>query len=108
MTQCPSCGAAADFDARYCAKCGAPLTDDAPARPTPSGLDAEVLVLARDGRKIDAIKRYREATGSGLKEAKDAVEALMAEHGLAKQGAGCGSAVLLMLVLAGLGWLCIA
>ena len=28
------------------------------------------------GRKIEALKRYREATGVGLKEAKDAVEAI--------------------------------
>ncbi|MDX2014392.1 MAG: ribosomal protein L7/L12 [Myxococcaceae bacterium] len=32
--------------------------------------------LLRAGRKIEAIKRYRELTGVGLKEAKDAVEAL--------------------------------
>jgi hypothetical protein len=31
------------------------------------------------GRKISAIKTYREATGSGLKEAKDAVEVLEAD-----------------------------
>jgi ribosomal protein L7/L12 len=31
------------------------------------------------GRKIQAIKIYREATGLGLKEAKDAVEAIEAE-----------------------------
>ena len=31
------------------------------------------------GRKIQAIKIYREATGEGLKQAKDAVEALEAE-----------------------------
>ena len=31
------------------------------------------------GRKIDAIKLYRECTGKGLKEAKDFVEALEAE-----------------------------
>jgi ribosomal protein L7/L12 len=28
----------------------------------------------RDGRKIQAIKAYREITGAGLKEAKEAVE----------------------------------
>lgn len=28
------------------------------------------------GRKIDAVKLYREATGKGLKESKEAVEAL--------------------------------
>ncbi|MFI6563837.1 ribosomal protein L7/L12 [Streptomyces sp. NPDC050534] len=34
----------------------------------------EVGALLRDGRKIEAIKVYREATGAGLKEAKEAVE----------------------------------
>jgi ribosomal protein L7/L12 len=33
----------------------------------------------RAGRKISAIKTYREATGTDLKEAKDAVEAIEAE-----------------------------
>lgn len=37
---------------------------------------SEVKQLAQAGRKIDAIKAYREATGVGLKEAKDAVEAM--------------------------------
>ncbi|MFC0545536.1 ribosomal protein L7/L12 [Kutzneria chonburiensis] len=36
--------------------------------------DQDVVNLARSGRKIEAIKRYRELTGAGLKEAKDAVE----------------------------------
>jgi ribosomal protein L7/L12 len=34
------------------------------------------------GRKIQAIKEYREATGVSLKEAKDAVELLARQHGL--------------------------
>ena len=37
----------------------------------------EVLVLLRNGKKIQAIKVYREITGAGLKEAKDAVERLV-------------------------------
>ncbi|NUQ99530.1 MAG: hypothetical protein HOY79_24250 [Streptomyces sp.] len=36
----------------------------------------EVNALLRDGKKIQAIKVYREATGAGLKEAKDAVDKL--------------------------------
>jgi ribosomal protein L7/L12 len=36
----------------------------------------EVAALAREGRKIDAIKRYRELTGADLGEAKRAVEAM--------------------------------
>ena len=39
----------------------------------------EILALLREGNKIPAIKRYRELTGVGLKDAKDAVE-LMGLH----------------------------
>ena len=42
----------------------------------------EVLHHLRHGRKIQAIKAYRQATGEGLKEAKDAVEELARERGL--------------------------
>jgi hypothetical protein len=34
-----------------------------------------ITVALANGRKIDAIKIYREATGAGLKESKDAIEA---------------------------------
>ncbi|MER5403755.1 ribosomal protein L7/L12 [Streptomyces sp. NPDC002769] len=34
----------------------------------------QVVALVRDGRKVQAIKAYREFTGVGLREAKDAVE----------------------------------
>ncbi|POX51245.1 ribosomal protein L7/L12 [Streptomyces sp. Ru72] len=33
-----------------------------------------VAALLRDGRRIQAVKVYREITGAGLKEAKEAVE----------------------------------
>ncbi|MBF6224092.1 ribosomal protein L7/L12 [Nocardia abscessus] len=51
---------------------------EAPVRAVPSvprgdGM-AEVDALLLQGKKIHAIKRYRELTGCGLKEAKDAVE----------------------------------
>ncbi|KAB1149435.1 hypothetical protein F7R91_06730 [Streptomyces luteolifulvus] len=36
----------------------------------------EVAALARDGRTIEAVKMYREVTGAGLKEAKEAVDKL--------------------------------
>ncbi len=36
--------------------------------------DDEVLEMARRGDKIGAIKMYRERTGAGLKEAKDAID----------------------------------
>ena len=39
-------------------------------------LQKEVLSLLEEGNKIGAIKRFREETGAGLKQAKDAVEAI--------------------------------
>jgi hypothetical protein len=38
--------------------------------------DPEIISLIKEGRMIDAIKRHRDLTGSGLKEAKDAIDAL--------------------------------
>ena len=40
------------------------------------GAYPEVVEAIRGGNTIQAIKHYRERTGVGLKEAKDAVEAL--------------------------------
>ncbi|MEV5719152.1 hypothetical protein AB0L41_35140 [Amycolatopsis mediterranei] len=37
---------------------------------------AEVTALLRQGKKIQAIKAYRDRTGADLKEARDAVERL--------------------------------
>lgn len=37
---------------------------------------ARVLELKQRGKLIEAIKVYREATGAGLREAKEAVERL--------------------------------
>ena len=50
----------------------------APKSPPPPAADSypDVVAALRAGNKIEAIKHYRAATGVGLKEAKDAVEAL--------------------------------
>lgn len=56
---------------------GSPPALAASAPPTAAGDGmAEVRALAAAGNKIGAIKRYRELTRVGLKEAKDFVEAL--------------------------------
>jgi large subunit ribosomal protein L7/L12 len=41
-----------------------------------SGVPADVVALAQGGKKIEAIKRYRELTGVGLREAKDVVDGI--------------------------------
>jgi hypothetical protein len=61
------------------------------------------------GRKIEAIKIYKEATGLGLKEAKDAVDALEADlrarhpgKFAAAKGKGCLGPAALFCLCAGL------
>ena len=41
-----------------------------------TGVSPEVINLMRQGKKIQAIKQYRQETGVGLKEAKDFVDSL--------------------------------
>lgn len=50
-------------------------TDELPPRIDGAGR-AEILALVRDGKKISAVKRTRELTGMGLKDAKEYVESL--------------------------------
>ena len=59
-----------------------------PAMPMPDGWqqdpnNTEIISLLRARKKINAIKLYREQTGVGLKEAKDAVEQIEASLNLA-------------------------
>jgi ribosomal protein L7/L12 len=56
---------------------GEPLEGAAPAAPE-AALKEEIRTLVLSGRMIDAVKLYRERTGTGLKDAKDAVDAIAA------------------------------
>jgi ribosomal protein L7/L12 len=49
--------------------------------PASDDVDPQLLELLMAGEKIKAIKLYREKTKLGLKESKEAVEALAARHG---------------------------
>ncbi|MCA8996642.1 MAG: ribosomal protein L7/L12 [Planctomycetaceae bacterium] len=65
------------------------------------------------GKKIEAIKIYRECTGKGLKDAKDFIDALHSrlrdetpEKFSESSGVGCGTGVLLLcgvVIIAALG-----
>ena len=57
--------------------------------------------MLRDGLKIKAIKRVRQETGAGLKEAKDAVEAYTAAQGIETPASSSGCLVVLVLLGAG-------
>jgi ribosomal protein L7/L12 len=87
MTQCPICQHENPAAADRCSACGAALTtiaesrdDDnpyiAPAATNDPPFDQRIRQLLIDGRKIEAVKLYREQTGAGLAEAKEAVEAI--------------------------------
>ncbi len=59
-----------------------------------------LVSLLKQGRKIDAIKVYREVTGSGLKESKEVVESIAARYGLSgSQRIGCLGLIVLSLVI---------
>lgn len=90
--QCPACGAPLNITSSaatlHCPYCNnvvivpETLRGSAPETPMPNNaIDPariqEIVAIARGGNKIEAIKRYRQLTEVGLKEAKDAVEALM-------------------------------
>jgi len=107
MPKCPSCKYLIAVGAERCEKCGAAISWEPRVAGAPQAGDAadereqEILGLLREGRKISAIKLFREKEGVGLKEAKDAVEALAARHGIA-QRAGCTTVVLAALLAAAL------
>ena len=69
-----------------------------PLPATPEKLMAEVLQLVRDKHYLLAVKRYRDATGSSLKESREAIDKLMSAHGLEPPKSGCGSFLFGMLV----------
>ncbi len=81
---------------------GRQWTGAAPPDADEPQLHREVLDLARSGDFLGAIKRYREATGRGLQESKEAVEALARRHGVgvpAARGCAKSAAVLIGLLL---------
>jgi ribosomal protein L7/L12 len=111
MIRCPQCDHFNIEGAAACERCGAALAPTAAAPPAPpvssgSSLDAQVLSIAATGGKIAAIKWHREQTGQGLKESKDAVEALLRRHNVSPAKSGCAGMVLLAITLAGvaIGW----
>lgn len=61
------------------------------------------------GNKIEAIKIYREASGKGLKEAKDFIDALVpklveqdpVKYAAAEKSGGCASLIVFALLLSG-------
>jgi hypothetical protein len=78
-------------------------------QPVPDDVASEIREAILAGRKIEAIKLYRQASGEGLKEANDFVEAVQAELKRTEPGAftastgkGCGATAAAVLLLCGI------
>ena len=59
----------------------------------------EVIRLLQAGSKIPAVRVYKNATGCGLKQAKEAVESIAEEMGIESKGTGCSAAILAILLM---------
>jgi hypothetical protein len=108
--ECPYCSRPLPEQAERCDACGAWVAGQTRVtaataglgEPAPSALDFEDLLakLVREGKKIQAIKQYRDATGAGLKEAKEYVEWLAARRGISVRcGSGCATTTAALLAL---------
>lgn len=78
---------------------------DTLAQPTTphDDMEGELLALLAAGRKIEAVKLYKQRTGVQLIDAKQAVETLAARHGIVAKGGGCaGVLAVILLAAAGL------
>lgn len=124
MSRCPFCDTRNAASAPACSECGAELSlpDDraagavggVPAPEVDPALDdvpeldlfeTELVNLLKEGRKIEAIKRYRQQTGAGLKSAKVAVEQFAAKQGLPGTQSGCRSASVILLAVVVATWM---
>jgi ribosomal protein L7/L12 len=72
MPRCSFCDTSIRHGDSRCPSCGKPVS------PSPDGqqVESEVLQLLRRGRKLEAIKLYKNAFDCSLLEAKNAVESL--------------------------------
>jgi ribosomal protein L7/L12 len=89
VVRCPSCGAPLQQALAACPFCkvalawpGQQATPDASANQGPE-VPPDVLQELRNGNKIGAIKAYHTAYKCGLKEAKDFVDRLERQLGMA-------------------------
>jgi ribosomal protein L7/L12 len=105
MPICPFCNESNPADVGICKNCGGTIPREDSTAEGLSDLDQQILELMKGQKKIEAIKLYRGKTGKGLKEAKDAVEALAAKYGIESKGAGCAGVVLLLILLPVAWWI---
>ncbi|MEX0716132.1 MAG: membrane dipeptidase [Planctomycetaceae bacterium] len=118
--QCLHCGHDNPPDAAQCVACGADLAQDDSISPGDSSAEGhddatpaeraiakDIASLLKEGKKVEAVKRYRQATGTDLVDAVAAIDKIQEKHGIKSKGCIGGVLSLLMLavLLSGLGGL---
>jgi ribosomal protein L7/L12 len=95
------CGEENPSGVGLCKTCGGSIPMEESQQPdvAPGSFEEQLLTLLRQGNKIQAIKLYREKSGTGLKEAKDAVEDLAKQHNITSSRSGCASVLLIFAVV---------
>ncbi len=81
--QCPNCGAPRT-DPAVCEFCDVVFETGARAPKATRGFSDEVVAAVRAGNKIEAIRLHRLANKSSLLQAKEAIEQLERQLGLAR------------------------
>ncbi|MEQ8787949.1 MAG: hypothetical protein RIC55_16705 [Pirellulaceae bacterium] len=66
-----------------------------------AALESEIVAVLRDQSPIAAIKRYREASGGSLRDAKIAVDAIARRHGMRSAPSGCAVMIVTIAVILG-------
>ncbi len=99
MAFCKVCGCNISGQAGdTCEQCNAEAS-----KPREHNPEERVVDLLREGRTIEAIKRYRATRNTDLKTAKYAVESLARQHGILLRKNRLGCVVVMALIILGLG-----
>jgi ribosomal protein L7/L12 len=77
---CQVCGAPVQPRALSCPYCATPFVRAAPDGTTAEQIAARLDLLMAGGKKLEAIKFYRELYGTSLADARDGVEAFWARR----------------------------
>lgn len=89
VLKCPACGAIVTGEGNFCNYCGAKLILPEEKDPVPDkDTDKQIVQLLKEGNFLEAVKRYKDNSGKGLKESKDHVDEVARKLGIERKS-GC-------------------
>ncbi len=101
--KCPNCKNPVSDNTASCEWCGEILAFKNENINHINKLDAEMIELVKAGKKLEAVKEYKERTGLGLKESKDYIDKISINIpqnlSVAQKKGGCMSIILLLIII---------